>query len=867
MSGDNRFCSIEWGKSRIDEGGIMKHDSLRLSLSVSVFALALPLTSPAFAQDAPAPAPAPDTQESVQPAAQQPAPIVEGGVEDIVVTARKRAESVQDVPVSVTAFSAELVENRDITSIEKIAAATPSLNVGRASNGSGAQLTMRGIGSSSTSIGIEQSVATVVDGVYYGQGRIINEGFFDLAGVEVLKGPQALFFGKNATAGVISIKTADPTDSWEYKARASYEFKSEQVQLEGVASGPLTDTLGVRVAVRGSKMYGGYYRNVADPVTYTTVDIQDILAGSPVTPVGHVASPAARKAPGEKELLGRVTLQWEPTERLTATLKASGSHNEVNNSSWNYVAFNCGLPTGLSQLTGQPCDDNKFVTHQNNIPTDIAANFPFSKNDGDLYNRYRSAAVTGSVNYTLEDVTFTSVTNYNWNNNRWACACDFQSSPAGTWATENSSWKAFSSEFRALTTFDGPFNVMLGALYQKTKRDFDQFIMFANLSNSAASPENEFLATTKTSFTKGETLAGFGQVTWKIMESLELAGGVRYTHETKDSFFTQPYNNPGLTFIFRDQNDPDGLGVITADQEFSDWSPEASLTWKPNRNILVYGAFKTAYKSGGFSNGGINSKFSSNPLADLTFEPEKARGFEAGVKTTLFDRQLRFNVGAYNYKYQDLQVDFFNSPIFAFQTLTADARTKGIEVEFEWAPRAFPGLNLRGSVDYNKARYTSFPLGPCYAGQTPEEGCNLAFNPAIAAFTRQKLSGKPLSVAPEWVGAFGMSYEGEISAALKYGFNFDVRFSDDYIVSGFGAPHSRQDSYATLDAGFRIGPADDRWEIALIGKNLTNEQYFSGVVDGPSTGSGTGTPAGIHADQLGFGTIPRTVRLQGTVRF
>lgn len=337
----------------------------------------------------------------VQPAfAQENGPRVAdaGGLETIVVTARKRSESVQDVPVAVTAISGELVQKQDLTSIEKIAARTPNLNVGRASNGSGAQLTLRGIGSSSTSIGIEQSVAVVVDGVYYGQGRIINEGFFDLARVEILKGPQALFFGKNATAGVISLTSADPTSSPEFKARAGYEFKSQQAQVELVGSGPLSDTLGIRLAVRGSKMWGGYYKNVADPVTYTTFDIVD----NSLEP--HVAAPAAKDAPGEKELLGRLTLKWEPTDRLTATFKASGDYNEVNNSSWNYVAYNC--PSGSSQLNGYACQKD-FITHQNNIPTDIAPDFPYSKSDGQLYNRYKSYALTANLVYDLDDVTIT----------------------------------------------------------------------------------------------------------------------------------------------------------------------------------------------------------------------------------------------------------------------------------------------------------------------------------------------------------------------------------------------------------------------------------------------------------------------------
>src|SRR5712671_1683685 len=170
-----------------------------------------------------------------------------GGLEVIVVSARRRTETVQDVPVNVTAVSGEEIRKQDLSSLEKLAAVTPDFTVGRASNGSAAQLTLRGIGSSSTSIGIEQSVAVVIDDVYYGQGRIIEEGFFDLKELEVLKGPQALFFGKNATAGVISLTSADPTKESEFLTKVAYEFKSRTTQAEAIASRPLTDTLGLRV--------------------------------------------------------------------------------------------------------------------------------------------------------------------------------------------------------------------------------------------------------------------------------------------------------------------------------------------------------------------------------------------------------------------------------------------------------------------------------------------------------------------------------------------------------------------------------------------------------------------------------------------
>lgn len=769
-------------------------------------------------------------------ASAQPTLAENGGLSDIVVTARKRTESAQSVPIAVTAISARTIEQRDLSSIEKIANATPELSVGHASNGSAAEVTLRGIGSSSTSIGIEQSVATVVDGVYYGQGRILEEGFFDLAGVEVLKGPQVLFFGKNATAGVISIKTADPTKTWEFRTKADYEFKAEEARLEGVLSGPLSNDLGLRLAVRGTRAWGGYYDNVSRPYF--------------VPALGLTSQPTSSDQPGNREFLARGTLKYQPDSHLTDTFKASFDYNKTNNSSYNYVAYRC--PTGVTALSGYACGSN-FVTHQNDMPAAEAKNFPFSGKNGELYNKYRSAAATNTLVYELGEVTLTNVTNFNWNSNQWECACEFDSSPSSVWATENSSWHAFSNEARALTHFDSAINLMLGVLYQKTKRDFAQYVSFS-ASNIPAAGQFQYIDSYKSSYTKGQTISPFAQVIWKLTSQLELDGGVRYTHETKNSAFIQPYVSPAFSAVWVQ-------GVTTiAHQKFDNWSPDVTLTYKPVRDIMFYGAYKTGYKSGGFSNGGIDSAF-SDPNKDLIFSPETTHGFEVGVKSTLLDNQLRLNLDAYSYKYHDLQVDFFNSSIIAFQTLTADARTKGVESDFEFAPRRFAGLNLHGSVNYNDAKYTNFPAAPCYAGETPGEGCNVAGN------TRQNLNGAPLGMAPHWTGGLGVTYETSITSGMKAGFNVDSRYSSSYLVQGFGVPQSRNPSYAVLDAGLRIGAEDDNWQFAVVGKNLTNKQYFNGGVDGPNTGSGTGTAGGVHADQFGFGAAPRTVQIQVSKRF
>ena len=453
-----------------------------------------------------------------------------GGLEDIVVTARKRSESTQDVPVAVTAISAQQIERYDLTSLEKVSASTPQFTIGRAASGSGATLVLRGIGSNTTSIGIEQSVAVIMDGVYYGQGRVINEGFFDLERVEILKGPQALFFGKNATAGVVSLTSANPGSTPEYRLRTGYEFRSQDIYGEAVFSQPLTDTLGIRVALRASKMWGGYLKNQADvPFTYTTTDV----ATGVVT--NHAELPSARNDPKLREFIGRVTLRWQPTDALTATLKASANINDQNNAAFNYALFRC--PGGTSQLNPLVQCGSKFQHYQNRYPVDIAAVTPHASDQGDLGNRYRSWATTATLEYDLGDVALTSVTNYNWNKNRFRSDGDFVTNRNGSFPTEVTSFDAFSSELRALTSFDGPINVMIGGYYQNTKRKYDIWTITGGLENSAAPAGYRYLSNVKDSQTKGETLAAFGQVTWKVVPNVELAAGIRYTHETKDSYF------------------------------------------------------------------------------------------------------------------------------------------------------------------------------------------------------------------------------------------------------------------------------------------------------------------------------------------
>ncbi len=290
------------------------------------------------------------------------------------------------------------------------------------------------------------------------------------------------------------------------------------------------------------------------------------------------------------------------------------------------------------------------------------------------------------------------------------------------------------------------------------------------------------------------------------------------------------------------------------------------MSFFATENITVYGAYKTGYISGGLSLSAIDTPLLADPLEALTFDPEEADGFEVGVRGTVLDGTLRFDVTAYTYDFDNWQVDFFNSQQFAFLAFNAgSASTDGIEFSFDYAPPGIAGLVLHGSLNYNKAEYKDYAGAPCFTGQTPAEGCSET--PGSQLGFTQDLSGKPTALAPEWTATFGFDYDWSVGDRYTAGITFAGRYSDSYIANPFGQPNDRQGSYVNLDASLRFGTNDDRYQVALIGRNLTDEYVKYYGLDSPGTGSGTGTDAGIRADRATIPNIPFQIELVGTVRF
>lgn len=822
----------------------------RLVRHILMSSAAMTLAAPAFAQEAP----------------QNEVPHATGGLTDIIVTARKREENAQNIPVAATVVSAAQLDTHAINSVEKLVTMAPQLIVSRNGSGNGAAIGLRGISVNATSISLEQSVAIVIDSVYFSGGRALNMGMFDLARVEVLKGPQSLFYGKNTTAGAISFTTASPTKSFEAMARVGYEFKAQNPYVEGYVSGPIADTLSLRLAARYSKQFGALIRNVSQAGTIISRD----FATGIYTP--HTRGEPNGDTPGEENLSLRFSAAYDNDDGLTSVLKVS--YNDYSSNTPNSAAVIGYCRNGLVQSDPTAPCGHHFIQVQNSVPADIAATTKFiGRHGGDPYLDYKAISVINNLTYDTDDVTISLVPAYTRALTYWLGDFDFTDNylPTTT-ATRGSGGNttgtrelnsAFSIEGRAQTSFKSGLNFMVGGYFQDSKQTFTQENIYPGTQENSAvtDPRLRYLTLFRDGVTNGRTLAAFGQILWDITPTLNVTGGVRYTHETKDSDQNQMYVNPAVLGSF-------AVRHFVVDQTFNNTSPEATITWKPTRQVTVYGSYKTGYKSGGFSISGSISP--SSTQADAAFGPEKVKGWEGGVKSTLFDNQLRLNADVFYYKYRGIQADFFNPLTIQYLTLNAgSARTKGAEVEAEFAPRAMPGLILRGSAAYTDAIYTSFDLAPCVGGQTPAAGCNLAPN-AAGTFTRQSLTGQRMPQAPKFTATFGADYDIPIGNEMKIGLSLQGRYSSRYKTYAFAPDNADrffQKAYAAFDASIRLAQKGDKWEVAVIGKNLTNKFIVSSAFDLTYTGSGAGTAAGVPSDGRTSVYDPRTVAVQATMRF
>ena len=442
--------------------------------------------------------------------------------EDIIVTARRRDERLQDVPVAISAITAETLQEQNITTVQDAAKLVPTLLVGRSSSGAGSVIYMRGVGTGSLSRGFEQSISINIDNVQISRGNAINIGYLDLAQMEILKGPQALFFGKNSPGGIITMTSADPTDRPDMSMKVGYDFESRQVYGEAVASGPLSDMFGARIAVRASDGQG-YFRN--DAVAFT--DARGLIMGT-----------FGGRYPRTRDLAGRLTLKFQPTPDFTARFKIFGSTNEAQP----VIRQNLYCPEGAAQPVfgvtdpREDCRINRSVSIYSS-PTALIAGYPDAR-DGVPFTENRVLLTSLDLNYNAGPVSLTSVTAYFVNDQTQYTTFSF----GQFGANELQKYSAFSQEVRAATDFDFPLNATVGAYYQKTDFPVTNAALF---QNTPADPDTgrRFSAQQELDLDT-RTYSIFGELSLKIGDRLEINGGARATWERKRFDYTLAYVAP-----------------------------------------------------------------------------------------------------------------------------------------------------------------------------------------------------------------------------------------------------------------------------------------------------------------------------------
>lgn len=782
--------------------------SLRAATSVVALTMSAAAGSAAFAQEV-------------------AAPVSDAG-EEIVVTARLRSESAINAPVVISSMSQTEIERRGISSLDSLSASIPQLIVAEAAGSAqGGVIAIRGIGVGEGNAFQDQAVSFNVDGVQIAKSAVRRMGEIDMAQIDVLKGPQALYFGKNSPAGLIVIRSADPGADFEGRLSASYDFVARQIRGEGVISTPLTDTLGARLAFYGAAMRG-YVKNLATP---------DPLMG-----------PAEKWGPKDREWGGRLTLLFQPSDAFTARFKFN--HARLDNSAGLEAATQLvDCPLGAAQLAAS--DDCRADDRT------IRASFGpgFNAAAPDLYlgrtsSFYKQRQTLGSLElgYRIDDfVKLTAITGYYDVGGRWGLVF-----PGADASVPNSiggsaihfTDREWSQELRLASDFEGPLNFQIGAFYQSTKMGY----AIVNLRN----PVTPAITSARADkFQFGDAYSAFGQLTWRLADTIEITGGARYSYEKK------------RIRVF----DASGSEVIPVNPS-DDWenvSPEATIAWRPRPQLTIFASYKTGFLSGGYSAGAGGSLAALQ--ANAAYDQQNIKGFEAGAKGLFFDGGLRASLAMYRYNISGLQtttsiVDASGFPQ-QFVVNAGRARSEGVELDLQ--AKLTPSLSLRSSAGYNRSRYLTFRTA-CYAGQSVAAGCDLFPNPS-GAFTTQDLAGEPLVRAPKWSAMAGATYAMDLARSGRLEFSADVNYSSAFFGESTNKPGSRQSDFAMLDAGLTYTSGDERFSLGLLGKNLTNKYVFYRTSVAPFTGSGTGTSAAVPSDTLGSVSRGREIIIRSTVRF
>ncbi len=731
------------------------------TLALSASALAFAHTAPAFAQ-----------------------------VEEIIVTAQKVEENVQDVPIAIAAVSGDRLQQAGVVSLENIGTVVPSVTFRKGTTSANSAIVMRGVGTISFSVAAEPSVSTVVDGVVLSRSGQAFMDLVDINRLEVLRGPQGTLFGRNASAGLVNIVSKGGTDDLEAEVTAEW-FEGEEYRMRAALSGPIGENLSARV----TGFYGTFDGNITN-----------INGGRNNTVNGY------------------------ERHGFRGIMDYDDGANSVRLIADYYKADDdcCADVTGASRGAQQDAllalpggvalgEDQRFINH-------------------DLVTRTEDEqwSLTGSGDFELSDThTLSVVLGYrNWFN-RELREGDFlpraivgagQLHDNGVVRTEQ-----VSAEIRLASDQTKPFFYQVGAFAWQSDntQDFTRSGVTCTTSTLAALPGGAvpcntsdrvntlFPTATSRSDVRSVNYALFGQATYQFTEQLSFTGGLRYTWDDLEFTHTRapavntatglPAAGPGTNL-----NPAGGLvsaggnGTNTSRGTTSNGnlSGRAAIQFKPTEDVMLYGSYTRGYKGPAF-----NVFFNHTaPNNAVPISEELSDSFEIGLKSQFLDNRVQFNVAAFMVEYDGFQANNFivvNGATVSNLTNAGTVKSEGFEADLVVNP--VDGLNLRASAAYADARVKEF-------------------NPNPSTNAPDARNGTKLPLAPEFVYTIGGDYTKELGGVTLY-LNTDYRHTSTQYSDLGQAASTRIDPYGILNASIGFSDPDDKYRLTIHARNIMDESY------------------------------------------
>mgnify|MGYP002713180195 CR=1 FL=1 len=756
-------------------------------------------------------------------------------LEEVVVTAQKHAQGVNDIGITVNAFTGDQLQNLGVATAEDMAQFTPGLTINETAATGVPLYTIRGIGFQDYSTGASSTVGLYFDEVNMPYTVMSRGTVFDVERVEVLKGPQGDLYGRNTTAGQINFVSKKPTEEFEAGVRASYG-SYETFDLEGFVSGGLTDSVQGRLAFKTTQSGEGWQESLTRNDELGEKDVNSVRAlfnfnlsesATLLLNLHYVKDQSDNKANtaynGTRAGLGEFSNPYTPLEQYFLPFGANFGET----------------PPWYSTGDNEDADwTNSYTSPITGVTWDLRP---------ERDNELKGASV--KLEWELGGMTLTSITGYD----------DFERQESNDWDggffndssnINTTDLQVFSQELRLSGQTDNLLWIA-GLYYSDDEMDeYYHYFMSDSVFGLGSIPwgvglfaPTPILELDTKYKQETESKAVFGHVEWQFTDKARVTLGLRYTEEEREwagctfsaadgslaAFLNAQFgstlgagdcgtidddpNSPTYIFAMLAAGTPnDAFHVYKDDISTEKWMGKIGLDYAFTEDLLVYATYSQAFKSGGFNGANSNTTLQLQPYAE-----EELTAFEVGIKSTLLDGSMQLNFAAFWYDYedkqeQDLAVTFVNN--ISGLTNVPESRVNGAELDMQWAP--LEGLNIN--------------LGVAYLDTLVEDWDATSNSSAWPTVVTFDASGLELAQSPEWSYNGLVNYQFPIGGDLYLAVGADFNYKDS--TTGGSQPTDATESYTIYNARVAIGEQSGTWMVQLWGRNISDEYYYPAAYTG-----------------------------------